>query len=339
MNKYLLGILPILLATLLLPSCSKDFDSNAPYADVTIVYGVLDADQSTNYIKIYRGFLTEGDAYQAATIYDSLYYFDKIKVELEEYVANRLTHSWELDTTTQIPREDGDFTTKQLLYVVPQPLSESATYKLVITNKESGRVVRAATNIVGHFEVDQHMAHLLNTTTPTRTPFKFTLPDNGASYQVYQVFHYIERSKSTGIEVRKSFRRQLVSGNLTSNVNVQYIPATLYAAIASNVEEDPSVDRYITVDSCIQFEVWAVNEPMKNYVIANSTTGSVVTDRLSYTNVECEDGHTAGILASRRYATSWHGMLPESQEELKNGSITGHLGFHTAAEYLQLHGY
>lgn len=339
MNKYLLGILPILLATLLLPSCSKDFDSNAPYADVTIVYGVLDADQSTNYIKIYRGFLTEGDAYQAATIYDSLYYFDKIKVELEEYVANRLTHSWELDTTTQIPREDGDFTTKQLLYVVPQPLSESATYKLVITNKESGRVVRATTSIVGRFEVDQHMAHLLNMKITSRTAFKFTLPDNGASYQVYQVFHYIERNKSTGIELRKSFRRQLVSGNLTSNENVQYVPATLYSAIASNVEEDPSVDRYITVDSCIQFEVWAVNEPMKNYVIANSTTGSVVTDRLNYTNVECEDGHTAGIFASRRYTTSWHGMNTESQEELKSGSTTGHLGFHTAAEYLQLHGY
>lgn len=339
MKKYLLELLSVLLAIVLLPSCSKDFDSNAPYADVTIVYGVLDADQSTNYIKIYRGFLTEGDAYQAATIYDSLYYFDKIKVELEEYVANRLTHTWELDTTTQIPREDGDFTTQQLLYVVPQPINESATYKLVITNKETGRVVRATTNIIGHFEVDQHMAHLLNTTTSTRTPFKFTLPDNGASYQVYQVFHYIERSKSTGIEVRKSFRRQLISGNLTSNENVQYVPSTLYDAIASNVEEDPFVDRYITVDSCIQFEIWAVNEPMKYYVIANSTTGSVVTDRLSYTNVECEDGHTAGVLGSRRYATSWHGMKPEAQAELKSGSITGHLGFHTAAEYLQLHGY
>lgn len=339
MKKYLLELLSVLLAIVLLPSCSKDFDSNAPYADVTIVYGVLDADQSTNYIKIYRGFLTEGDAYQAATIYDSLYYFDKIKVELEEYVANRLTHTWELDTTTQIPREDGDFTTKQLLYVVPQPINESATYKLVITNKETGRVVRATTNIVGHFEVDQHMAHLLRTNLTSRTAFKFTLPDNGASYQVYQVFHYIERSKSTGIELRKSFRRQLVSGNLTSNENVQYVPATLYNAIASNVEEDPSVDRYITVDSCIQFEVWAVNEPMKNYVIANSTTGSVVTDRLNYTNVECEDGHTAGIFASRRYTTSWHGMNTEAQEELKSGSTTGHLGFHTAAEYLHLHGY
>ena len=144
MKKYLLELLSVLLAIVLLPSCSKDFDSNAPYADVTIVYGVLDADQSTNYIKIYRGFLTEGDAYQAATIYDSLYYFDKIKVELEEYVANRLTHTWELDTTTQIPREDGDFTTKQLLYVVPQPINESATYKLVITNKE--------TRGAGHYE-------------------------------------------------------------------------------------------------------------------------------------------------------------------------------------------
>lgn len=338
MKKYLLELLSVLLATFLLFSCSKDFDSNAPYADVTIVYGVLDADQSTNYIKIYRGFLTEGDAYQAATIYDSLYYFDKIKVELEEYEGNRLTNKWELDTTTQFPREDGDFTTKQLLYVVPQPLRESATYTLVITNKETGREVKATTNIVGDFEVDQHMGHLLNMIINNRVRFSFTLPDNGASYQVYQVFHYIERNKSTGIEVRKNFRRQLISGNITTNENVQYVPSTLYAAIASNVEEDPSVDRYITVDSCIQFEIWAVNEDMKNYVIANSTTGSVVTNRLSYTNVECEDGRTAGIFASRRYATSWHGMNSDSQAELKSGSTTGHLGFHTAAEYLQLHG-
>ena len=90
-------------------SCSKDFNSNAPYRDATIVYGIINADEDVQYVKIYKGFLTDGNAYDAAQIYDSLYYFDKITVELEEYSNGRKISSHVLDTTTAIPRDlNGD---------------------------------------------------------------------------------------------------------------------------------------------------------------------------------------------------------------------------------------
>ena len=152
------------LCALLMPffllSCSKDFNSNAPYRDATIVYGILDASEGVQYVKIYKGFLTDGNAYEAAQIYDSLYYFDKITVDMEEYSNGRKINTWRLDTTTAIPRDlNGDMSApKQLLYVVNHPIDPANTYKLVITNRETGRVVTAETTVVGEMRITKPQA-------------------------------------------------------------------------------------------------------------------------------------------------------------------------------------
>ena len=51
--------------------CSTDLDINAPYKNVTVVYGLLDQRQEVQYVKINKAYLGEGDALVYAQIADS----------------------------------------------------------------------------------------------------------------------------------------------------------------------------------------------------------------------------------------------------------------------------
>lgn len=344
MKRKFISTLCLLLAVLAMAfictSCSKDFNSNAEYKDVTVVYGILNPNETDHYIKIYKAFLTDSNAYEAAQVYDSLYYFDKINAVVEEYVNGRLSATFPLTPVTDVPRDSiGDFASPdQLLYKFSHTLNPSAIYKLVITNLENGRVITAETSVVGSFYISKPSDNTgqisIHNTTPATV--ECPTPQNACSYDIYQTFFYIERNRNTGVEVTKSIRRKLNQSALT-RPTMQYQPALLLEVIAGKVEPNEQVDRYITVDSCLRFEVWAVNEPLYNYVANNTISGSVVLDRLTYTNILCDDGRAMGIFGSRRCAVGWHGISTPSQEELVHGELTGNLNFHYAYEYLDLH--
>ncbi len=344
MKKYKLLIICFVAVLLGLTSCSKDFDSNAPYEDVTIVYGILNPDDQEHYIKIYKGFITADNAYEAAKEYDSLYYFDQIDVVVEEYFNNRLNASYPLDMTRDIPRDlEGDFAApEQLLYHFSAELNPEALYKLVITNKKTGRVVTAETDVIGNFYLRAPSDNTLQVGihSTQNVDVKFATPKHAKSYEVFQTFYYIERNRITHEEVRKSIRRKLNSGVVRDGLTEQscsYIPANLLTVIANRVPEDPNLDRYISVDSALCFEVWVVNDPIYNYVSNNTISGSVVLDRLAYTNLQCaDDTRVAGVVGSRRSVCGWHGITTASQNELVRGEITGRLNFHYDYEYLEL---
>ena len=50
-------------------SCETDFDVNAEWDDVTIVYGLLDPNNEIQLIKINKAYLGAGDAIQMASWY------------------------------------------------------------------------------------------------------------------------------------------------------------------------------------------------------------------------------------------------------------------------------
>ena len=344
MIKYKLLIVCLIASLFGLSSCSKDFDSNASYKDVTIVYGILNPDEHDHYIKIYKGFLTPENAYEAAKEYDSLYYFDQIDVVMEEYLNDRLTASYPLEMIEDTSRDvEGDFSApKQVLYHFSAELNPDAMYKLVITNKETGRVVTAETDVIGNFYLRTPSNNVLQVGihSTQNADVKFATPRHAKSYEVYQTFYYIERNRITHQEVTKSIRRKLNSGSIYESLQDQscsYIPAQLLNVIASQVPQDPNIDRYISIDSALCFEVWVVNDPIYNYVANNSISGSVVLDRLAYTNLQCaDDSRLAGVLGCRRSVVGWHGITTASQNELVNGDITRRLNFHYDYEYLEL---
>ena len=65
-------------------SCSTDFELNAPYKTIPIVYGLLDQSQDTQFVKINRSFLGYGNNVNYAAINDCTEFNNVIAV-LEEY--------------------------------------------------------------------------------------------------------------------------------------------------------------------------------------------------------------------------------------------------------------
>ena len=59
-------------------SCSTDVDINAPWKDITVVYGLLNQNDNIHYIKVNKAFLGDASAYEMAAISDSVNYQDII---------------------------------------------------------------------------------------------------------------------------------------------------------------------------------------------------------------------------------------------------------------------
>jgi hypothetical protein len=70
---------------LLLVSCSTDFDINETWKDTTIVYGIVNQNDSITYIKVNKAFLGDGDALMMAQIRDSNEYSIPLEVKMEEW--------------------------------------------------------------------------------------------------------------------------------------------------------------------------------------------------------------------------------------------------------------
>ena len=88
MKKLLLS-LSLLAALMGFNACSTDVELYADYKDIPIVYGLLDASQDTNYIRINRAFSGSNDhpvnAHEIALIADSSNYPGKLPAYLVEY--------------------------------------------------------------------------------------------------------------------------------------------------------------------------------------------------------------------------------------------------------------
>ena len=62
-------------------ACETDFDTNATWEEVTVVYGLLDASVVTQHVRINKAFLGNMDALQMAQYADSIN-FDPSKDKL-----------------------------------------------------------------------------------------------------------------------------------------------------------------------------------------------------------------------------------------------------------------
>ena len=102
MKKTIILVLLCAVAALSFQRCEK-LDLTADYRDITISYGILNVKDNVHYFKIYRGYLTDQNAYVEAGNWDQIYYsIDSIEVRFEEYKDGKMVRSAILDTTTAI---------------------------------------------------------------------------------------------------------------------------------------------------------------------------------------------------------------------------------------------
>ena len=136
-------------------SCNHKLEVNAPWKDITVVYGLLDQNDTVHYLKITKAFLGAGDALSFARIPDSSNYQEKLDVRLEgwEMISqydSSLKQTILFDTVTITNKLPGDsifYFPDQLVYrsMDHTKLNSTLIYKLFIKEPKTGKEITSQT--------------------------------------------------------------------------------------------------------------------------------------------------------------------------------------------------
>jgi hypothetical protein len=318
MKKLFLSL--SLLATMMcFHACSTDVELYADYKDIPIIYGLIDASQDTNFIRINRAFSGSNDHYinanEVALIEDSCNYPGKLNayiVEYKEVYGGNYSPTGEvlpLDTMTIHDKKPGVFySPNQKVYFTNGILdngqsafgnnSANAKYKYKLFVHRGNDTITAETSLVGGSEFKIITSSLSFAAAPSDNTkkIKFVAADNAVFYDVKVVFHYQE-SLNGGPLVDKSV--SFSSGpksvdELGKEDMVYYVSYgenvlfnLLKEAIGGDTIIDnnhPNVVRYIDNTYPLELFVSAGGDELYNYIQVNTQSGfsQTVPD---YTNV------------------------------------------------------
>lgn len=332
--RYLRIILVLLVSVAALWSCNKKLNVNADWRDITVVYGILNQNDDTAFIKITKAFLGEGDALQFAKIPDSSSYPDKLEVKLESWSGKTLVKTYDFDTITIHTKQAGDsifYYPDQLVYYSPTGhLDENNTYKLRITHKKTGVVDSASTRMVHNFTVDIPDPFIKRTEyTPGHNfEVKFEPAFGGKRYQLVIRFHYLETSSSG--TVAKSFD-WLLFNNLEVSDPYAVAPVAIetfasgdifYTQVAGNIKEDPLVTSRAARGVDYIFSV--ASDDLNTYMEVTEPSLSIIQERPSFTNIF----NGIGLFSSRfKNEIDSIQLGQNTLDELKSNPLTSKLKF------------
>lgn len=341
----------LLTAYFLLPSCETDFDVSGDWKEIPVVYGILDKNDATHYIRINKAYLGDEDAFVMAQENDSIN-FSNLTVRLIELNATSGaagdSFELELDTTYL---ENGIFGNPgnqlQKLWKTTETLDASKNYRVRVTNNYTGNTVTSETPIVKAFSITQPSASpqskisfIGNNDAYSSYSVKFPPAGNGKVYEVTIVFYYREVNLSTSDTTHHSIswkQSQYVADESESVIQINLEGENFFSYVGSVVDPIPANYKRLigrglvdtepdgNSDDHIDVFINVGGEELYNYIEINKPAASgVLLDKPVYTNIE----NGLGIFSSRTSNSVVNKSLSvKSVIELKAGPYTGTLGF------------
>lgn len=342
MKLYSIIIIKIILIAIS-SSCKTDFDINAPYNDVPVIFGLLDQSIDTQYVKINKTYQGEGDNTIYASINDSIL-FPNVSAIVDEEINGAITNSYNLEEKWIKNIQQGLFNTdsQKIYYFVPNGgLNTAAKYKLKINIDGGRKIVTSQTELVSPFDFTSTFKIIVHsgvnfksTQGYSKLPMRWTSAKGASKYEAGLVFYYEEHNQN-GIE-EKSIRWQLgVSTSSTSSGGEEMLKEIqgdgFYKTIAARLKNQPNEANISKrVAKRIEFFVVAAGEDFGTYIGVNEPSNSIVSERPNFTNIN----GGLGIFSSRtnlvikEYLQGSPFVLGyNSQQELENGQYTGYLKF------------
>lgn len=346
-----------------LSRCSTDIDLNATYSPFTVVFGLLDPEQDTQYVKINKTWLGAGNNFDYALIRDSSEYdFSLFEAKIGRYNNGSLQEEWLLDTVTRYDKDtDGVFFAPAYTayyFVSDGGLNQNGDSEWRInidfTDKDD---VSAATTLV---EYPQNNANMTQP-PPGQGPnysfgmaavtgdgthyndfdFKWTSSENAGRYELGLVFHYIERvweDVQHTVLVSESHEELTwflgsveapVTGveQLTKEVNWE----GFYKMLQARLDADPLISREVGLWnediqklSVMDVVLTIANEDLDIYLDVNAPVTGIIQERPEYTNIT----NGIGLFASRgQQIAAGFSINNNSMAELVQGEYTNELGF------------
>jgi hypothetical protein len=326
MKNYFLAL--ILFSSIL--SCKTDFELNAPYKVIPVVYGLLDQSIDTQYVKINKSFLGDGNNVDYAAINDCTL-FDSLIAVIEAFdISNNLMRQDTLKEIWVSGIDSGIFYEgQQKLYyftTLNNPLNEEYEYHLKVNVPSRNLNFDATTSLVsgGSSAYDLFnytwVAGITNSegigfvqdadlsTQDFTQPFvKWFETPNGERYELSLRFFYEEHMQDSTI-VSKHVdwslgTKKSIDANGSGEFEKLISGASFFEMIAGNLNGyslESQVVKRTFPDKPIEFILTVANEELNTYMEVNEPLSGIVTERPVFTNIN----NGIGIFASK-YQCSW----------------------------------
>lgn len=308
-------ILSLTLLAGVLASCSTKVDLYADYKDIPVVYGLLDATQDTNFIKIVRAFSGSDDASvdatQVALIADSCNYPGKLDAKIYRYkhvYGNQ--YDWDativLDTMTIHDKDSGAFYyPHQKVYYATSGILDNTETKHYIYRLEiikGNDTITSETGIVGgeSFKITNSQVSFVSEETDKTGKITFFPAENAAVYNLEFWFRYKEtlQGVSTYKTVRYSFGMKNVDnlGEENGVFSVSYSQNLLFNLLRSAIANNPYQTTYsYDPNKSFTISLAAGGDELYNYIQINQGAGGLSQSVPDYTNIN--GGY--GVFSSR----------------------------------------
>lgn len=323
-----------------LAACSQKFETAGPYRDIVIVQGVLQAADTAHYISIRKTFAGNTEsAYSIAQVPDSHYFKDIQAVIIEsdaQQILNEIPcHLTDLNAEGY-PKEEGIFfAAPNYVYKFKHPLNDSNKYRLIVTNKTSGRKDSSELFMIvsgnGATRKASHLRIINFASTHEDAVFKLQsgMPKNATLARGNLKFHYVDSNTQTGERSFKTTHLQFdevveKEGKKTSlNIYCYDIYNTLYVNIG------PAPANIVRLmDSC---EVWAINaapELLYDTKIAEYLNQFITSDMSKPVYTNMKGGNAYGIISSVAiYGNDNAAIDNATMDTLMHGPLTRKLNF------------
>ena len=314
MKKNLL-LLSFLSLILFFNACETDFDINAEWKEITVVYGLLDQRDTNHYFRINKAFLG-GNALEIAKIEDSSSYKNALEVVLEEWNGNNLMQSINFDTTTISNKDTGMwYNPYMVVYKGSGTIAQDYEYRLKIKNKVSGKEITAGTYIVKDFSILKPMAGSKASFMRGYTSkFYWKNAVNAARYEPMIRFHYYEVPYGTTDTIPKymdwSQGTQFADNSSgIGEINIYVNGDSFYQTLEQKLDKSFVGHR---LAGKVDYIVAAAGVEFDTYMKVNGASSSLVQDRPEYTNVE----NGIGLLSSRYKKIRTLKLNPVTENEI-----------------------
>jgi len=282
-----------LLSSILFSSCETDFNVNADWKEVTVVYGLLDQNEDKQYIRINKAFLGNENAYVMASVTDSVNYNpNNLEVKIEKLSASGNVLETKMLTDTIMFKEDGLFSVEEniiYLFDTDNFLNEEKEYKLTITNKISGNIISSQTKLIHNLSLMSafnnsayKMGFYSQTGDFSNTTIEWTHSKNAAIYQMTLFVSYTEYGADTIVKtVQKVYPIIEYDGN--PNMSQQITGEEFFNLLAYNIPSSTTVNRRIN-NLDVLFSVGTAD--LNTYINLNEPPTGIVQERDLFTNID-----------------------------------------------------
>lgn len=327
----------VLLLVAVFCSCSTDVELYADYKEIPVVYGIIDAQADTNFLKITRAFCGTNDnpvnAFEAAQVYDSSNYpgkLDAFFVELQNVQGQGFQptgRTFYLDTLTVHNKEEGLFyAPHQILYYTTERFkTTNYRYRLHVVTPNYDTVTSEICVVNGDINVALGQVSFQSAPTHAHSTMLFCSTEEGVLYQLGMRFNYLESHGGSPVKKQVSWsydprplsEYEKVEG--TDNFYyLYYSPNILFNVLERVIGNDtvwddnhPNVIRYID-----DFEVFiaAAGSDFFAFYQFLQTSQNGLSLSSEYNNIE--GGY--GLLSSRIFVSKVVPFSPSTKLDLFN---------------------